>query len=157
MAMAHNETLAALDALIAKVQARLALSPDYIELTALQKARAEIAPVASRASKAMVDDETGESILMLPTGRFDGKPPSQLEAALAELRDSGEPLTTPQLVERVRKRGGTVGGKNPNVNLGSTLSRAEMLKSIRWKGDHAWWFKNRPMPNETSLLAEAAE
>jgi hypothetical protein len=154
-----NETLRALDALIAKVEARLALTPDYIELTALRKARAEINAVSHRRGEVAIDDVTGEKFLTVPTGEFAvrSSKPSQLEAALAALSHVGHPLTTPEMVRRVRALGATVGGNNPNTNLGSTLSRAEQVVSVRWMGDAAWWFSGRPVPQEPSLLKEAAE
>ncbi len=58
---------------------------------------------------------------------------------------------------RVRALGGTVGGGNPNVNLGSTLSKSEDFKSVRWKGRAAWWLKAKPLPLKELPLQQAAE
>jgi len=151
-----DETLATLDNLIAKVLARISLTPDYIEMTALQKARAAILAASHRKTETFIDDQTGEQLMLVPTGNFGEKAPSQLEASKMALGQAGEPLTTPQMVERVRALGGKVGGHNPNVNLGSTLSRSEEFKSVRWKGESAWWFKAKPLPALQSNK-EAAE
>jgi hypothetical protein len=157
--MAHKtETLDALDALIAKVETRLALTPDYIELTALRKARAEIDAASHRRTETMVDDQTGERLMLVPTGDFaKKKAPNQLDATMMVLGQAGQPLTISELISRVRAVGGTVGGKHPATNLGSTLSRSDEIVSVRWRGEQAWWFKSKPLPCQPSLLREAAE
>lgn len=152
-----NETVATLDALIAKAEARLALLPDYIELMALKKARAEIMAASHRKTETLVDDQTGETILMVPTGNFSNRRPGQLEATAQVLTQAGHPLPTPQLVERAVKLGAKIGGKNPRTNLGSTLSRSDDFRSVRWRGEPAWWFKNKPVPQELDSLLQAAE
>ena len=142
------DTLSGLDALIAAVEERLSRNPDYIELMALRKARVEIRHASYRTRETMVDDQTGETMVLVGTGTFEREAtPSQIGASLSILAKVGHPLTTSELVQMVRAAGATVGGKNPNVNLGSTLSRSEELKSVRWRGAPAWWFKHRPMPS----------
>lgn len=149
-----NQTLQGLNALIDEARRRLENNPDYISLQALEKARDQI---RAAVHPKMVDDATGQELALVPTGRsFPTKgAPSQLEAADAVLRKAGEPLPTPIMVERVRSLGGTVGGKDPNINLGSTLSRNEKFVSVKWKGQPAWWFANVPLPFEFGK--EAAE
>jgi hypothetical protein len=58
------------------------------------------------------------------------------------------------MIEHARALGAKVGGSNPKINLGSTLSRSEEFKSVRWKGESAWWFKSKPLPSEHKEAAE---
>lgn len=156
--MAHkNETLAKLDDMIAQAEARLALNPDYIELAVLKKARHDIAAAAHRTITTLIDDQTGEELALVPTGKFAKHRLSQIEASAMVLTEAGVPLTTPQMVAAAVRKGAKIGGKNPNINLGSTLSRSEEFVSVRWNGESAWWFKNKPLPPESRTLLKAAE
>jgi hypothetical protein len=149
----NDDALAGLDALILQARKRLAPNPDYIVLQALEKARAEIAHAAYKATAGddeIIDDTTGEVLRIISTGKLaptHGKP-SQLLAAEIALSRAGEPLPISVLVERVRALGAKVGGKTPNINLGSTLSRSEKYESVRFHGSPAWWFKGMPVPDE---------
>lgn len=140
-----NSELRELNRMIQEVEARLARSPDYITLRALERARDEI---EAQYHERVVDHDTGAELALVPTGRqFKKGGPSQLDAAAQALEQAGEPLTTPEMVNRVRLLGAKVGGAKPNINLSSSLSKSEDFQNVKWKGETAWWLANRPLPN----------
>src|ERR1043166_6484986 len=149
----NDAALAGLDALILQARKRLAPNPDYIVLQALEKERAEIAHAAYKATAG--DDEINDNktggVLHIVAAENLAPPqetPRQLLGADFPLPRAGEPLPISVLVERVRALGAKVGGKTPNINLGSTLSRSEKYESVRFHGSPAWWFKGMPVPDE---------
>ena len=155
-----SETLAGLDSLIATTRQRLAANPDYIALRALERARAEIVGVKAQVVAQAIDDVIAE---------IESEPHqpklqriSQLAGAEKALENAGEPLTIRTLMEGAVAAGAVIGGNNPQVNFGSSLSKSDRFKTVRWKGEeHAWWFADRPLPNKhprpTLLEKEAAE
>src|ERR1043166_9879598 len=69
----NDDALAGLDALILQARKRLAPNPDYIVLQALEKARAEIAHAAYKATAGddeIIDDTTGEVLRIISTGKL---------------------------------------------------------------------------------------
>jgi hypothetical protein len=153
--MAENPALLVeLDALIARAKDRLSRNADYIMLRALERARAEAVAGQLEAAKSDGDAAHAANITRLFPAKK-ATAPNQLEAAAAVLEAEGQPLPIDEMVLRVKAMGGVVGGKNPNINLGSTLSRSEEFASIRWKGQKMWWFTDRPLPEKISLLGAA--
>lgn len=151
MDKSHDSTLRALDALIAQVRERLSANREYVELQALEKARADIVGKrnAGEARSPSPFRKLAEEIVI---GRFKHGEPSQTEAVAAALDEAGEPLTIAELVIKAKALGARVGGKNPRVNLGTTLSKGDRFKAVRWKGEMRWWFADRPLPSATSYI-----
>ncbi len=140
---ANQEALAGLDQLIAAAKARLTKNPDYIALAAFEKARAEIVGVGGLPSErpmtaAPVIYRSAEGI---------PKKVSQLAGAAAALEKAGHPLQTRVLMEGAREAGAIIGGDNPMVNFGSSLSKSDKFRSVKWQGEYAWWFTDRDIPS----------
>lgn len=142
----NQEALTGLDKLIADARGRLAANPDFIALRALEKARAEIigiqgatpvpAPIRALDVAIVPDDE----IRPFP------KKISQLAAAEVALEKAGHPMSAEDLMEAAVAEGAVVGGSKPVISFGSSLSKSPKFKSVRWLGDYAWWFSDRPIP-----------
>jgi hypothetical protein len=80
------------------------------------------------------------------------KPLSQSAAAMAVLKDAGEPLPIGRLMERAGMRGAQIGGKNPLSNFRSVISKDPRFKSLVRNNLYFWWFAGENPPsgwNET--------
>ena len=138
------DALAAINSRIVELEAKLAASPVYRELTILSKARDDLQSLTTPSTSGADRARDARNIPDLGPKRV-----TILEAAKLTLADKGYPMTTAELVESLPQFGARVGGKNPRVNLTSLLSkRADGLVSIRWRNKHTWWFRDRPLPNE---------
>lgn len=155
------EALAGIDKLIAEARARLANNPDYITVNALEKARAEIvgvkgaAPVVAE-TLTLDWDRRIEGI----AANVFGKKVSQLAGAAMALEEVGHPLAADKLMDKAVEHGAVVGGTKPVISFGSSLSKSPKFKSVRWNGEYAWWFSDRPLPSSVARLRptrEAAE
>ena len=84
---------------------------------------------------------------------------SQLAAAAKALDKAGHPLPVDTLMDKAVAEGAVVGGEKPVISFGSSLSKSENFKSVRWNGEYAWWFSDRPLPAILSRrqAREAAE
>jgi hypothetical protein len=142
-----GEALSGLESLIAAARDRLSQNPDYIALSELEKAHAEILRRSRVASSPLVA-RAPEPPFNLARESEDDRPLGQLQAAIKALKEAGHPLTIFELIDRVRALGAVVGGEKPAVNLGSTLSRSDEISSIRWRGQPAWWFTGQGKPPE---------
>jgi hypothetical protein len=156
-----QDALNGLDELIAAARARLATNPDYIALRAMEKARAEIVGIKPSQTRTIAGFD--ELLQNLGTGaRADsGKRVSQLDAAAMALESMGHPMPVELLMEKAVEHGAVVGGAKPAISFGSSLSKSERFKSVRWRGKYAWWFSDRAMPSPIKRIRareiEAAE
>jgi hypothetical protein len=160
----NRDALSGLDKLIGETQVRLAANPDYIALKAFEKARAEILGIkgAAPTPAPMVPLHTVYSSTGHPGDHGDGKKVSQLAGAAQSLETAGHPLSAQELMEGAIKAGAVITSNNPLVSFGSSLSKSDKFKSVRWKGKYAWWFSDRPLPAALSRkqardVQEAAE
>lgn len=71
---------------------------------------------------------------------------TQADAAERVLKEAGEPLATPALLDRIAALGVAVGGADPETNLSSSLSRDRRFVSVRIRGRPAWWLEGQPLP-----------
>src|SRR5271155_5328802 len=133
--------LAGLDQLIADAKKRLAANPDYIALKAFEKARAEIlgikgvgpTPVAVRLQFEEIEHIDDSTSADSPSA----KKVSQLAGAAQALEHAGHPLPIKELMERAEAAGAVIGGDNKQVNFGSSLSKSDKFRSVKWKGDRS--------------------
>ena len=138
-----TDALAAISLRIGELEAKLAISPIYHELTILSRARDDLRKKLSDSSTGRVKEITNPSDVGL-------KRVTILEGARLALTETGHPMTTAELVENLPQFGAKVGGKNPRLNLTSVLSkRGDAIVSMRWRSKHTWWFRDRPLPDET--------
>ena len=135
------DALAAISVLIGELEAKLAESPIYRELTILCKARDDL--------RNLSDSGTGSAKDVARPPNVGPKRITILEGARLALAEKGHPMTTAELVESLPQFGAQVGGKKPRLNLTSVLSkRGGAIVSMRWRSKHAWWFQDRPLPND---------
>lgn len=143
----NQEILHGLDKLITEAQARLAANADFIALKALEKARAEIVGVTAKVQESIIQNVMTE-LLDKPYQ----KRVSHLDGAATTLEQAGHPLPIRELMEGAISAGAAIGGDNPQVNFGSSLSKSSRFKSVKWKGDYAWWFSDRPIPTGVTRI-----
>jgi hypothetical protein len=117
----------------------LTTSADYRALIALRKAMHEVKGTS-------IADSTRRTRVRLHR-ESESTGMSQADAAAAVLEDRGQPVPIANLVELVTQKGAPVGGKEPTINLSSTLSKDERFKSVRFNGRACWWFANRSLPS----------
>jgi hypothetical protein len=138
-------------------------NPDYRALVALDEAIAKAAPQSTRqaipappptwlptppphiqgtAIKPIEHWDHLNAFRVKPTG------PSHSQATAALLEREGIPLPVSILVPNVRGLGATLTGKDPEINLSSSLSRDKIFRSVRYQGRPCWWFADRPFPGE---------
>jgi hypothetical protein len=153
----NQEAIAGLDKLIEAARARLAANPDYIALKALEKARAEIMGVRGALPT------IAPLVTIIDSSRDGGtaalKRISQLGAAAVVLDKVGHPVPADELMQGAIAEGAEITSTKPLASFGSSLSKSDKFRSVRWHGDYAWWFSDRPVPgNQTRRQArEAAE
>jgi len=128
---------------------RLMSNPDYRALVALDKAIAEVQGAPVEHALSALNVETGSPVLGRPTLHT---MPSHANAAIAVLKRNGRPMPLSDLLPLVREEGAAVNGKDPEINLSSSLSRNDRLRSVRYKGRSCWWLKDRPYPGETAVV-----
>jgi hypothetical protein len=124
---------------------RLMSNPDYRALVALDKAIAEVEGVPEHSIAATPKAQTASPVLRNPT--FPAVP-SQAYATLTVLGRHGRPMPISELLPLVREEGAMVNGNDPTINLSSSLSRNERLRSVRYEGRSCWWLADRPFPGE---------
>jgi len=156
----NREAVTGLDKLIADARGRLAANPDFIALRALEKARAEIVGIqGAQPTPAPVHSQFDLEIIPDAEIRPFPKKISQLAAAELALDKVGHPLPVDDLMIAAVAEGAIVGGSKPVISFGSSLSKSPKFKSVRWRGEYAWWFADRPVPGSLPRLrlGEAAE
>jgi hypothetical protein len=132
----------ALNRLIAQVEKRLRDNPDFQAFTSLTRARDALFS-SQKASGA----KTKGSI----RGKSERSPASKLgqaDAASQAIDQTGEPVPISDLVGKVRALGVKVGGKDPETNLSSVLSKSPEFRSVKWHGSPAWWKTGLKIPDE---------
>jgi hypothetical protein len=67
--------------------------------------------------------------------------------ALTVLRDAGRPLSTKQLLPKIKNMGKDVGGQNPLTTLSNILSQSSDVASVQYGNRRAWWFEGEPFPD----------
>ena len=136
-----TNALAAINARIVELEAKLAGSPIYRELTILCKARDDLQNLPASSTDSTKDVRRAPHI--------GPKRVTMIEGVRLALAEKGHPMTSAELVESLPQYGVTVGGKAPRQNLTSVLSkRGREIESVRWNSKHAWWFRNRPLPKD---------
>lgn len=150
----NNESLAAMKRTRDEIRQRLEQNPDFQAYLAQTEAIEKVEALQPRAPGTYSHRDAVYHDL---SDVVRTKPITQLDAAVQAIAEAGKPLTTGELVEAARKLGAHVGGKDPRINLGSSLSRDERFKSVQWGDGRAWWFKGRPLPARTSLGDAAQE
>lgn len=81
---------------------------------------------------------------------------SQGDAAEIVLNEKARPMTSAELLAVVPEKGVTVGGKDAQMNFGSTLSRDPRFYSYRRDGLYYWWLKAKPLPARTNEAPDLA-
>ena len=156
----NQEALDGLEKLIVAARSRLAANPDYIALKAFEKARAEIVGIKGEppTPATLFNLNADYSDAKHPLAHFDQRV-SQLGGAGLALEKVGHPLSAKELMDGAVAEGAVIGSNNPLVSFGSSLSKSDKFKSVRWKGKYAWWFSDRPLPPTIAgiKLKEAAE
>ena len=136
-----TDAQAAISARIGELEAKLAASPIYRELTILCNARDDL--------RKLPDFAIGGAKVVTTTPHVGPKKVPMLEGVRLALTEKGRPMTTAELVESLPKFGAKVGGEKPRSNLTSVLSkRGGAIVSGRWQTKHTWWFKDRPLPDD---------
>ncbi len=136
-----TDALAAISERIGELEAKLAASPLYRELTILCKARDDLRRLSESGLDSARDATTPPHI--------GPKRVTMLEGVRLALAEKGHPMTSIELVESLPKFGARVGGGKPRLNLTSVLSkRGDDIVSVRWQSKHAWWFLDRPLPDD---------
>jgi hypothetical protein len=65
------------------------------------------------------------------------------------LKETGKPITTPQLMAFIGgRRGLDADPKKAKINITSSLSKSSQFENIEWEGGTAWWYANRPLPRK---------
>lgn len=70
---------------------------------------------------------------------------SHADGVVLLLKRCGYPIKTHDLLAELPSIGVMVSGKDPMINLSSSLSRDDRLESISWSGARAWWLKGMPI------------
>ena len=138
-----TDALASISERIGELETKLAMSPVYRELQILSKARDDL--------RRLSETGTCSTKAAIHHPHVGQKRITILEGVRLALADKDHPMTSAELVEILPQFGTQVGGKKPRTNLTSVLSkRGVSIVSVRWQSKHAWWFRNRPLPdNET--------
>ena len=138
-----TDALAAISVRIGELEARLAASPIYRELTILCKARDDL--------RKLSDSGAGSAKDVANAPNVGPKRITILEGVRLALTEKGHPMSSAELVESLPQFGARVGGKRPRLNITSILSkRGGAIVSVRWQSKHGWWFHDQPLPGEES-------
>lgn len=157
MSDASRVALDSMLALEAQIETRLLDNPDYRALMALRKAIVEVrGPVQQSKPSERSTFYGGGVATAAKQHASPHRTPSQTEAAYQALCQSSVPLGTHELLEEVRRLGASIGGKDPVINLSSSLSRDGRLQSIKWGDKRAWWFRDRDPPQSPNVDTETA-
>ena len=129
---------------------RLMANPDYRALIALDKAIAEVegAPGQPEALVDIQSERRARQFEFHAIGSEHRSTPSHVNATIAVLDRVGHPMPLVALLPLVRDEGAVIKGKDPEINLSSSLSRSNHLRSVRYDGRTCWWLRDRPYPGE---------
>lgn len=131
---AKDEMLAAKEALASALDAKLKDMPEWLALRAIDRAIVAL-------------DRQAQSRAALPVPKKPLIIPTYSTLTLELLNQKQMPIATPELLDYVAARRPV----DPNVdrariNLTSSLSKDERIRSISWSGGRAWWFADREPP-----------
>lgn len=128
-------------AVAAAYEEKLADNPDFQAWKAINEAIAKIERAAQ-----------GTKVAQQPRKRERPKAaePSRLDLVAELILSAGAPLSTNDLIRGLEARGFLIEGKDPAVNLASSLSRSDRFKSILYKGGKGWWLTDRAVPSTES-------
>lgn len=80
---------------------------------------------------------------------FGDAPIPYMTLAANALTETGQPITTVDLMDYIGKRRTITGDpKKARIVVQSSLSKDERFRSIPWNGGRAWWWKNQPPPQK---------
>lgn len=139
-----TDSLAAMKALRDRIRKRLMGNTDYKALVALENAIAQVEGnvVTIRSSDDLKITTYAPGVIVR------SRPITQTDAAAQALETAGKPLSTAELMEKAKALGAEIGGKDPVVNFGSSMSRDPRFQNIKWRGQRTWWFADRSAPAE---------
>jgi len=149
-----TDTAAILDLLKARgaIAERLSQNADFRTLQVLDTMIAGLRHEIAEAAEAAETKTTEE-----------GKPKkgplsdfSHADGAFKLLDQFKRAIPVTELVRMMAANGLVVGGKDPPINLSSTLSKDGRFESIRHEGRACWWLKGRALPEEETADARPA-
>ena len=157
-----TDTPAIIDLLKAResIVTRLQQSVDYRALEKLDatihELRETVSVIASDDAVAVTAEAETESNTV-PEADAKGKALfgySHANGAYRVFQAFKRPMPIAELVATLNANGLVIGGKEPTVNLSSSLSKDERFQSIRWNGRPCWWLKG-VSPAEVKTAGEA--
>ena len=138
-----SEHIKSMRAVAAAYEAKLADNPDFQAWKAVNNAIAQIER-----------SEQGTKVAQKPRKRERPKAqePSRLDLVAELILAARGPLSTNDLLSGLESRGYLIEGKDPAVNLASSLSRSERFQSVTHKGSKGWWLSDRALPMDLHTL-----
>jgi hypothetical protein len=148
-----TDTAAILDLLKAHeaISDRLSQNADF---RALQALGAMIRELRDEVAAALAPKKSAEGVDAPKSGPLVGL--SHTEGALKALSHFKRPMPIAELVHILGANGLTIGGKDPPINLSSSLSKDERFESIRYEGRPCWWLRGTPLPIKEAADARPA-
>lgn len=149
---AKTELVAARDAMLLVLDAKLAEMPEWKAFRAIDRGlaalRAEAGPPKSLTLASPVKG--------FPTNLRFRVMPSYAEMAVAALNEANRPLTSIEIIAEISKtRDLGPDAEKAKVNVTSSLSKDERIRSIPWSGAKAWWLADRDPPTNPAVAIEA--
>ena len=145
-----TDSVTAMKVLRNQIREKLCANADFRALVALENAIAEVeGPARTLANQLKVfnmqtSSEGSLTAVAAATLAAQRAKPTHSEAAARVLEETGRPLPTPELMQRSIALGTSVGGNEPLMNFGSSISRDKRFESVRLAdGTRAWWFRGR--------------
>jgi hypothetical protein len=140
--MTSLDTLRELHAeLKAKVDIALDAMPEYRQMRALEEVIVKMETI------------TGSAVQAMKAAASEPATHTVQGMASTVIRRAGEPLPLQRIFEYVDGIKKFPDKKKARVNVVSVLSKGKMLKAVHWRGQHAWWFANEPLPKEQNTGA----
>lgn len=143
-----TDTLQTLKALKQNLERKLQGHPDFQALQAINIAIIQIEQATAQPKKHVLKAETGKFSTSFGSPTITHSSSSRANLVATIIEEAGAPVTTKDLLDALGKRGEEIGGKDPMINLASTLSRDKRFRSVSYRNSKAWWFTDKPYPGE---------
>lgn len=142
--MPDTQNLLTLRKIAKSYEDKLSSNPDFVALQAIQSAIAAIEGSRANHSPGVLENAFAQA--NWPRKKEPSKSRGDLVAEILDF--NGAPLNTTDLLKELANKGNEVGGKDPSLNLASSLSRDERFRSVSYHGERRWWFSGQPFPGE---------
>jgi hypothetical protein len=138
---AKDEMMQAHEAMARVLDVKLQNMPEWQAFRAIDRALLALDSVAGSRASAPI-----------PRPRINGTPDSYTTLTGKALEELGQPITTPKLVEFIRKHrdlGDDLA--RVRVSISTSLSKDPRYKSVEWGNGRGWWYADKPLPDPAGM------